>query len=59
MENIKKNTDKSKNLAFICSEIIVSLNFAIERYMARYISIKKIHPFFILILKPGEQKKTS
>ena len=49
MKISKENTDKSRIFAFMFSEVIVSLNFTSEKFMARYIPIKKCQPFFILI----------
>ena len=45
-EMLKENAGKSKNFAFICSEINFSLYFTLEKYITYYISIK-IQPCFI------------
>ena len=37
----RENTDKNRNFAFICSEMMVSLNFGLEKCMTCFKSIKK------------------
>ena len=44
----KENTDRGRNIAFICSEILVSLNFILEKCVACYISVKKFNLFILI-----------
>ena len=43
----RENPDKCRIFAFICSEMIVSLSFTLEKCMACYISIQKMSAIFI------------
>ena len=45
MKILKENADKWRNFIFSCSEINVILNFALEKCMTYYISIKKVTYF--------------
>ena len=53
-----ENTDKSRIVTFICSQMNVSLNFALEICMACDISIRKFSiVFYFDILTRGAREK--